>query len=444
MIPPLPLALLFLVSTVVAQGEAPRVVSLVPENGNVEVDASGVRELVVAFDRPMRSSGWSFAGGGPTFPRIPEGQRPRWKDDRTCILPVDLDPDHSYVLSLNAPSATNFRSAEGVPLVPVPWSFSTLPDEPPDPRRQKALNKKAFEALKDILASRYSYYDLRGLDWERIFGERASRILAARTTRGWAVEVGRMLEPTEDLHLHLRVGEQVIPTGRRAVDSLYRSQVLKKHLGDIQPLCKLALAATTDDRIGYLMIAGWTQDLDLDALEQALAGMKDCKGLVIDIRPNSGGDELLAARIAKFFIPGTRTYAKNRYRTGKGKHGFGPVHDRTITGHGADRRLGLPVVLLTSRYVMSSCEAFVLMMRQAPNCTVVGQPTFGSSGNPKPHELPNGVTVVVPSWQALRPDGSCFEGEGLKPDVVVDVSPEALGEKDPILERALSLLREKR
>jgi C-terminal processing protease CtpA/Prc len=83
-------------------------------------------------------------------------------------------------------------------------------------------------------------------------------------------------------------------------------------------------------------------------------------------------------------------------------------------------------------------------MRQAPHCTVVGQPTFGSSGNPKPHDLPNGVTVFVPSWQALRPDGSCFEVEGLKPDVVVDVSPEALGVTDPILERALLLLRERR
>ncbi|MBZ0267328.1 hypothetical protein K8I85_04185, partial [bacterium] len=93
-----------------------------------------------------------------------------------------------------------------------------------------------------------------------------------------------------------------------------------------------------------------------------------------------------------------------------------------------------------SRYVMSSNEAFVLMMKQAADCTVVGQRTFGSSGNPKPHELGNGVTVVVPSWQSLRPDGTCFEGEGLAPDVEVAVDVAELEQRDPILERALEIL----
>ena len=83
------------------------------------------------------------------------------------------------------------------------------------------------------------------------------------------------------------------------------------------------------------------------------------------------------------------------------------------------------------------------MLRQADDCTVVGQPTYGSSGNPKSHELPNGVTLVVPSWQALRPDGTCFEGEGLAPDVEVAVETEQLQRRDPILEKALEMLRAK-
>jgi hypothetical protein len=53
-----------------------------------------------------------------------------------------------------------------------------------------------------------------------------------------------------------------------------------------------------------------------------------------------------------------------------------------------------------------------------------------SSGNPKPHELPNGVTIVIPSWQDLRLDGSCFEGEGLRPDVEVAVNEKDLESKD--------------
>ncbi len=117
---------------------------------------------------------------------------------------------------------------------------------------------------------------------------------------------------------------------------------------------------------------------------------------------------------------------------------------RSVTGNQvAGRRFAGPIAVLTSRYVMSSNESFVLMLQQAPDCTTIGQPTFGSSANPKPHELPNGVTIFVPAWQDLRLDGTCFEGEGLAPDVAVNVEAKDLEQRDPILERALEVLRAK-
>ena len=149
-------------------------------------------------------------------------------------------------------------------------------------------------------------------------------------------------------------------------------------------------------------------------------------------------------KIAAWFVDGSHVYGKDRFRIKAGKEGFGPVLERSIEGNGdPKRRCSQKVALLTSRYVMSSNESFVLMMKQANDCTVVGQPTYGSSGNPKPHELPNGVTIVIPSWQDLRLDGTCFEGEGLRPDVEVAVNDKDLESKDPILERALDLLRQK-
>ncbi|MCA8973064.1 MAG: hypothetical protein KDC95_24995, partial [Planctomycetes bacterium] len=124
--------------------------------------------------------------------------------------------------------------------------------------------------------------------------------------------------------------------------------------------------------------------------------------------------------------------------------GFGPVLDREIVGNkDTEKQIRGPIALLTSRYCMSSNEAFVLMIRQAPDCVQIGQPTYGSSGNPKPHDLPNGATIVLPSWQAMRPDGTCFEGEGIAPDVTVEADAATLKSRDPILEKALELLRDK-
>jgi C-terminal processing protease CtpA/Prc len=93
--------------------------------------------------------------------------------------------------------------------------------------------------------------------------------------------------------------------------------------------------------------------------------------------------------------------------------------------------------------VMSSNESFVMLLQQAKDCVVVGQPTFGSSGNPEPGELSNGVPVYLPSWQDLRLDGTVIEGEGLKPDVEVPCTAKDLESGDPILGKALELLRAK-
>ena len=112
-----------------------------------------------------------------------------------------------------------------------------------------------------------------------------------------------------------------------------------------------------------------------------------------------------------------------------------------MTGNAAGRRFTKPVTVLMSQANISSNEAFLLMMRQAKKATLIGQRSQGSSGNPKSHELANGVQIFIPRWKALRADGSCFEGEGIAPDIEIASNPEQLKTRDPVLEKALSLLR---
>ncbi len=419
---------------------APKVVSMEPENGAVDLDLKKTTKLVVTFDRPMSTGGWSFCGGGPDFP--PFKGRPRWDTPKKIVVDVELEHGKDYRLSLNC-GATNFRSDKDVPLVPVPWTFSTAPEKLPNQATQKAENKKAFEALQELLASKYSYYDLRVRNWSKLFREHEAAIVNAKTTRGWAAAVAKMLSVTEDIHMHLRLGDRVFATGTRAIDSRFRRNLVEQYV-PVQPAGDHGLQGRTSDGIGYVMISAWENATAVAAIEQALAALRDCRALIVDVRPNSGGDELLARSVAAWFVDGAKAYAKNRYREKAGSDGFGQVLARTVTGNtSAEKRITAPIVVLTSRYVMSSNESFVLMLRQAPHCTVVGERTYGSSGNPKSHDLPNGVTIVVPSWQDMTLDGKCFEGVGIAPDVEVAVAAKDLERKDPILERALELVREK-
>ena len=429
------LAMLVCTCGLLTSQEAPAINSLEPAQG-AEVDATKVKELVIVFDRPMNPS-QSLCGGGPSYPNVTGCT---WKNPKTLIVSVALEPDRLYSLGINCPSFQNFRSANGTPLVPVQYSFSTLPTELRKPAEQKKRNQKALAEMTEVLAKHYSYRDLRIKDWSKLEKQYTPALLAAKTDRGFAAAAAEMLKGTQDLHLCLRLGEQTFATGTRAVDSLYRKDLVDR-IVTTKARGNHAAAGRTEDGIGYLLIDSWSNDVDPDVIGGAITELLDTKALVVDVRPNCGGNEMLAQQVASWFVTGKQVYAKNRYRDGT--RGFGPVLERTLTGYGENRHYDKPIAVLTSRYVMSSNESFVMMLQRAKDCTVVGQPTYGSSGNPKPFELGNDVTLVVPTWQDLRLDGTAIEGEGINPDVLVPCTDKELQSHDPILAKALEILREK-
>ena len=70
-----------------------------------------------------------------------------------------------------------------------------------------------------------------------------------------------------------------------------------------------------------------------------------------------------------------------------------------------------------------------------------GDTTKGSSGRPMPHQLGNGVTVYLSSWEDQLPDGTILEGRGVRPDIVIKTTLRMLEQSDPVLEAALKALR---
>jgi len=105
----------------------PRIVALMPANGDQFVNP-GLSELRVTFDVAM-GGGFSWCSvddEGTDYPKGPGGKRPYWTEDqRTCVLPVELQPGKTYRLSLNCAGANNFQSAAGVPIEPMQYSFKT-------------------------------------------------------------------------------------------------------------------------------------------------------------------------------------------------------------------------------------------------------------------------------------------------------------------------------
>lgn len=106
-----------------SRGRSPRVVATNPPAGATDVDPN-LQYLTVVFDQDM-AGGYSFTGGGPNYPTIPDGKGPVWKDKRTCVLPIELKKANYYRLGVNSKSYQNFRSAAGLPAEPSAIFFTT-------------------------------------------------------------------------------------------------------------------------------------------------------------------------------------------------------------------------------------------------------------------------------------------------------------------------------
>jgi serine/threonine protein kinase len=107
-----------------AGGDVPRIVATSPPSGATDVDPA-VAEISVTFDRDMNPAGYAWTSGGADFPPKPEGKNMFWRDRRTCVWPVKLEPGHYYRAGINSQLYPYFRSAENVPVPPSAICFTT-------------------------------------------------------------------------------------------------------------------------------------------------------------------------------------------------------------------------------------------------------------------------------------------------------------------------------
>lgn len=414
---------------------APKVVQTVPEAGAVDVPLT-VTEIRVTFDQDMSQGGFSFAGGGDDFPEVTG--RPHWIDARTCVLPVKLKSGWEYHLSFNSTRARNFKNLAGESAEPYPLTFKTKPDAASTQRatEQLAHNKSAIDNFIKAINNNYSYRDRLGLDWDKLIAEVRPTLEAAETPQAFARELVKVLVKAEDIHIRLGIGE----LEKASLSQVYRKNAqlnfdlkrMQAAVPNVKAVGKQTWVGSFEDGTAYILIGAWS---DANEVTAAIQGLGSATRLVLDVRANGGGDELLARRFAGLFIDKPVLYAKHQTRA-EGK--WSEISDRWLRPNAERPVFQGKVVLLQGPGNFSSNESFIQMMKAA-GATTLGGITGGSSGNPKRFDLGNGVIVALPSWKALQPDGTELEGVGLKPDIEVLWTP--TGTDDPVITKALELVR---
>ncbi|MHC5163676.1 MAG: S41 family peptidase [Planctomycetota bacterium] len=313
----------------------------------------------------------------------------------------------------------------------------------PENTTPAGTNQHAFERLRNAIDNAYSYKNLKGLDWDQLYDRYKASLLKAENPTEFANKAAHLLSHAKDKHIWLTAGKARIGSYNNPKTPNVNSESIPKIIPNFKKCNGTISKGKFPDNIGYISINNWSRhkESEFTQLYTVLNELNNTDGLIIDVRMNSGGSEPIAQEFAGCFVDEAKVYAKHVYRNVGSPDGFGNIQERILKPNKKHPSYHGKVAVLSGPVVMSSCEAFVLMMKQVPGCKIVGGPTQGSSGNPKPHDLGNGVTVYLPSWKALLPDETCFEGKGIWPDIPVKFNRKSTKSNDPVIEAALRELK---
>lgn len=165
------------------------------------------------------------------------------------------------------------------------------------------------------------------------------------------------------------------------------------------------------------------------ALKELLS--QDPKGLIFDLRNNSGGYLLTAVDVASEFIKeGLITYEL---------YGDGKRDDYEASGKGMATEI--PMVVLVNEWSASASELVAGAIQDYERAPLVGVTTFGKGSVQNWLGLSNdgAIRVTIARW--YTPLGRNISEVGLTPDEVVEISDEDVeAGKDTQLEKAIELL----
>lgn len=303
--------------------------------------------------------------------------------------------------------------------------------------------QEVFDHLWTDLHHRYSYFELKNIDWEAVKAQYTPRIREDMSEL-------ELFEVLADLLFELRDGHVNLTSSfnrsrnwewSQSFPLNYNQGIIDRNYLGTEFWITGPLRHHIIDSVLYINCRSFGGELaraDADAVAERAAGLA---GVIIDVRSNGGGNLGNALRLASAFTETSYTYGRVRIKDGTCTDCFSSWTDLRVNTRNGPVYTG-EVVVLTNRESYSTTTYFAEMMRVNPRAVLMGDQTGGGGGTPAFGELPNGWTYRFSSTQAVDNNGRHFEqGIPVDEEVELEKTDEDNG-IDTVIERALKLLRE--
>lgn len=302
-------------------------------------------------------------------------------------------------------------------------------------------------------------FDITDVDWNAARDTYRPAIDETTTDEELFLTLSEMIEPLNDGHTSIEVpGTEFQYSPGPEYEAFWiddAGTMITNIMGYLDPEEISAAAGgrifcgKTPEQIGYLNIVSMDDLAEgseaenvvvvKHVMDSLLVAWSGCKGIVIDVRLNGGGYDVVSNAFAGYFT-GTQLPAYTKYIRNGGYNEFLDPLPFFIEPAEAGF-FEVPVYLLTSNFTASASDVFTMVMSGFPQVTVVGEHTYGIFSDRLDKLLPNGWAFSLSNEMYLSADQVNYEQQGITPDVELSMDEDDFNAgRDNILEYALNEL----
>jgi len=170
--------------------------------------------------------------------------------------------------------------------------------------------------------------------------------------------------------------------------------------GDI-PVKSIDAAYMINDKFGYVKVNKFGETTYPELLV-ALAQLSqaNCKGMIIDLRGNTGGYMAAAIQMVNEFLPNNKLIV---YTEGRKS----PRENYTSNGTGSSQTM--PLIVLMDEGSASASEIFAGAIQDNDRGTIIGRRSFGKGLVQQPIEFNDGSAIRLTIARYYTPSGRCIQ-----------------------------------